>query len=194
MKTVSKIGLFGGSFDPVHRGHIALARMAARELALDEVIFIPAKQPPHKLSKQLAPARHRAAMLKTALAAYPKFSISSFELRRPSTTFTYQTVEYFKKRFPRSQLFFIIGTDSLADLATWKRISHLLELCVFVAGKRPGAAAKNAIYAHSVRFLKKAAPAISSTDIRARVAANKSLAGLVSPNVASYIRSRGLYR
>lgn len=194
MKTVSRIGLFGGSFDPVHRGHIALARMAAHELELDEVIFIPAKKPPHKLSKQLAPARHRASMLKAAIAAYPKFSISDFELKRPSTTFTYQTVEYFKKKFPGSQLFFIIGTDSLADLATWKRIGHLMELCVFVAGKRPGAAAKNAPHAGKVLFLSKAAPAISSTEIRGLAAAGHSLAGLVSPSVAGYIHRNGLYQ
>src|SRR3989339_776506 len=110
-----RLGLFGGSFDPVHCGHMELARAARGECGLDRVFFIPALRPPHKKGRALTDARHRLAMLRLAVRPYPAFSISAFELNRKTTTYTYRTLEYFRARYPGAELFFILGSDSLSE-------------------------------------------------------------------------------
>ena len=133
-----RIGLFGGSFDPVHIGHVALARSARKEFKLDKVIFIPAKVPPHKLQKRLTPANVRLKMLSAAIKPYKKFLISRYEIDRKPPTYTYQTVAHFKRFYPGSKLFFIIGMDSFVELKTWKKIDTLMGQLQFIAGKRHG--------------------------------------------------------
>ncbi len=188
-----RIGLFGGSFDPVHSGHLQLARAALSEFRLDRIIFIPARQPPHKQQRKMTAVAHRCAMLSLALRPYRSFRVSKYELNRPSTTYTYQTLRYFHRRFPRAELFFIIGSDSLAELHAWKRSGLLAKLSVFIAGKRPDAPAGKYLFPGDVRFLKKPIRRVSSSDIRERGAKGRSLKGLVPEAVRKYILKQKLY-
>lgn len=172
MGTLRRIGLFGGSFDPVHREHIRMAVLAQKKCLLDTVIFIPAQQPPHKHSKQLAPALHREAMLALALRTYPRFQINRYELGRPGTTYSYQTVRHFARLYPAARLFFIMGTDSFADLHTWKNHRALLARCSLIVVERTP---------------------VSSTDIRRRLSRGLPVQKLLPPRVEAYIRKHNLY-
>jgi len=192
MKCNSRIGLFGGSFDPVHIGHIELARAAREEFDLDKVIFIPAKQPPHKLVKHLSSAAARLKMLKAALKPFNDFTISRYELGRKPTTYTYQTAAHFKKLYPCSELFFIIGTDSLVELDTWKEIGRLVKEVRFIAGKRPGIKTGGR-YCGSVKLLKKKLPGVSSSKVRELSASGRSLRGFVPAPVEKVLRKSRLY-
>ena len=189
-----RIGLFGGSFDPVHTGHVQLARAALAELHLDRIIFIPARQPPHKKKRSLTSSARRCAMLSLALKPYPYFSLSRFELKRSSTTYTYQTLQYFRKRFPDAELFFIIGSDSLAELHRWRRSGLLAALTTFIVGKRPDVLAEKFLFPGNARFLRHPVRKVSSSDIRVRGAEGKSIRGLVPETVRKYIQKHKLYK
>jgi nicotinate-nucleotide adenylyltransferase len=190
-----RIGIFGGSFDPVHCGHIELAKAALRELRLDKVYFVPARQPPHKKKRRLSPAGDRLRMLALAIKPFPSFVISRFEIGRRTTTYTYQTLQYFKQRFPAASLYFIIGSDSLAELDTWRKAPLLRTLCTFVTGVRPGAPLPDVTASwRSVHLLAGAIQDVSSSAIRERAADGRSLRTLVPPAVARYIAQKGLYR
>lgn len=188
-----RIGLFGGSFDPVHLGHIKLSLAAREELKLDKVIFIPAKLPPHKLNKHLSPAKFRTQMLSAAIKPYKFFALSRYELDRKATTYTYQTVARFKKLYPGAALFFIIGTDSLAELRTWKKIGKLASELQFVAGRRPGVSCKGSPFLGSAKLLKKKLPGVSSSRIRVLAASGRSLKRLVPAPVEIIIQKNGIY-
>jgi nicotinate-nucleotide adenylyltransferase len=188
------IGLFGGSFDPVHTGHIKLAEAARRELGLDRVIFIPARRPPHKQNKRLSPARIRLKMLASALKPYRGFSISRYELNRRATTYTYHTAGHFKKLYPRAEIYFIIGGDSLAELRTWKNADKLAETVRFLVGKRPGVKMPSAVpFKRSVIFLKTKLPAVSSSGIRQLASSGSRLAGLVPKGAERIIVKSRVY-
>lgn len=190
-----RIGLFGGSFDPVHNGHIKLALAAREQFKLDCVVFVPARMPPHKLKKTLSSVADRLVMLYLAIRPYPRFRISPFELKRKKTTYTFETIDYFKRLLPGAKLYFIAGSDSLLELKTWKRADRLLSSCTFITGRRKGApVAKGAPYLDRVQFVKGGLPAISSSDIRERVQQGKSIKKLVPPDVEKYIANRELYR
>jgi nicotinate-nucleotide adenylyltransferase len=194
MEQQLRIGLFGGSFDPVHWGHIKLACAAKKELQLDKIFFIPAKIPPHKMQKKLSSAKKRLEMLRMAIAPYPCFFISLFELKQPHTTYTYQTVACFRKRYPNAALFFIIGGDSLNELSTWKNIGHLLTCCTFVAGKRAGVQyIAPRCPSASVQLLETPLPKVSSSEIRQKVREGKSIHRLVPPAIERYIKEHKLY-
>jgi nicotinate-nucleotide adenylyltransferase len=189
-----RLGLFGGSFDPVHRGHLQLARAAQNAFHLERVLFIPARKPPHKKDRVVSPAAQRLRMLSIALRPYPGLGISRFELRRTATTYTYQTVEYFRKRYPGAKIFFIIGSDSLAELSTWKNAEHLFSLCEFIVGKRAGFTGATIPRQAVVRFLPHLLPAVSSSLVRRNAAAGHSILKLVPPGVERYIERTGIYK
>jgi nicotinate-nucleotide adenylyltransferase len=194
MKCNLRIGLFGGSFDPVHTGHIGLAKAARDEFKLDKVVFIPAKHPPHKLKKHLAPAGIRLKMLAAAVKPYKDFAVSRYELRRKPPTYTFQTAAYFKRLYPGSKLFFIIGMDSLAELKTWKKIGSLTKQLLFLTGKRKGAKATGqGPVDSSVRILKSRLPAVSSTQIRRLVSEGKPIKGLVPPGIEKILLDSRIY-
>ena len=194
MKRNLRIGLFGGSFDPVHNGHIALAKAAKTGFDLDKVIFIPAKNPPHKQTKQPAPAGIRMKILSAAVKPYKFFSISRYELERPATTYTYQTAEHFKMLFPRAKLFFIIGADSLVELKSWKNIKRLAGMLTFIASGRHGVSIPQALpFKNSVEFLTSKIPAVSSSQVRASAALGKSIKKLVPTPVEKIILANGIY-
>lgn len=190
-----RLGIFGGSFDPVHCGHLQLALAAYKEFDLDQIVFVPARKPPHKKDKMLTPARQRVKMLSLAIEPYPCMSISFFELRRKTTTYSYQTARYFRRTHPDTDLYFIIGSDSLEELHTWKRSDILRSLCHLVVGRRKGGR-RNPAEAGTIPalFLRHPLPKVSSSDIRQRIRAGKSVRGLMPPAVERYIADNDLYR
>lgn len=196
MAKIRRIGLFGGSFDPVHAGHIRLAGTAKRVFRLDKVIFIPAYTPPHKKQKSLSSPSRRLKMLSLAIGKRRGFEVSRFEIDRKKPVYTYQTLEHFAKIFKKSRLFFIAGSDSLIDLKKWKKPERILQLAEIISGTRPGSrpvkpagvSAAGRVHLIKSRFLN-----VSSTRIRKLAKAGKPLKGLTAGSVASYIRKNELY-
>jgi len=197
-----RIGLLGGSFDPIHVGHLHIARQACVRLDLDRVVLIPAGQPPHKLAQALTDQEHRFEMARLAVAGEPCFSISRIDLDRPGPCYSVDTVRLLQELWgPEARIFFLIGADSLADLPTWHQPRRLLELCQVVAVSRPGynldLSELNARFpgAPPILLLEHVPPMdVSATEIRRRVAAGSCIEGLVPPVVAAYIEAHGLYR
>ena len=179
----------------MHNGHLELASAAVEEFSLDRVFFVPAAQPPHKRKRVLTPAPARLRMLSLALKPYPRFSVSRFEMSRGKTTYTYLTVAHFRTLYPRAQLFFIMGSDSLAELHTWKKTELIFSRCEVIAGERPGSGRSwPARFKDRIHFLSKPIADISSSSVREAVRNGRSIQTLVPPAVASYIAERGLYR
>jgi len=193
-----KVGVLGGTFDPVHRGHLALARAARDELALDEVLFVPAGQPWRKAGRIVAPAGNRLAMLRLALEGEPAFRVERLELDRPGPSYTADTLEALRAAGPDDELFCILGEDALADLPNWVRPGRILELAMLAVARREGApkAAVERLPGLSERvvWLKMSPVPVSATEIRERVRRGEPIGEMVPAAVAAYIRERGLYR
>lgn len=197
--------MLGGSFNPVHLGHLIMAQDAMEHFELSKVIFLPCAQPPHKSPGELAPAHHRLAMLEAALEGDLHFEVSDMEIERGGTSYTIDTMRVLTKEYPDMEICFIIGADSLVELHLWKDINLLLNLCRIVTLVRPG-------FDHeTLGRLNLNLPApwaekllsdvrgghlitISSTDVRYRVAEGMSIRYLVSPAVDMYISEHSLYR
>lgn len=188
MIPLKKIGLYGGSFDPVHHGHLILAREALESLGLDRVIFIPAGISPHKLDRPPAPAGLRLQMIADSIRGEKGFAWDDCEIRRPGPSFAIDTVRDFKARHPDTEIFYFIGDDNLASLHTWKDIGQLRELVVFVVlsrgGQPPG---------HGFRTITRPID-ISSTDIRNRIARALPVRYLIPDAACQIIAQHQLYR
>ncbi|MCE9660730.1 MAG: nicotinate-nucleotide adenylyltransferase [Burkholderiales bacterium] len=191
---MKRVGLFGGSFDPVHNAHVALATTALGQLALEQVRWIPVGQPWQK-SRHLSDAEDREAMVRLAIAGEPRFSLERSELRRRGPTFTLDTVRELAAAEPGTKWFLILGQDQYASLHTWRDWRELLGLVTLAIANRPGAAlAVNTQIAraeHQTVLLPMMD--VSSTEVRRRVAAGESIADLVPEAVARYIEQRRLY-
>ncbi len=196
------VGLIGGSFDPIHVGHTSIAREVHDRLGLSRMVFVPAGEPPHKLDKRLAEPEHRLAMVRLAIAGLSQFAVSRIDLDRPGPCFSVDTVRLFRDTLGvGAHLYFLIGADSLAELATWYQPRRLLRLCQVVAVERPG---YHVAREEVERLFPAALPVVhvslrspvdvSSTDIRRRIAQGRSIHGLVSDAVEQYIQRHGLYR
>ncbi len=185
---MKKIGIYGGSFDPVHHGHLILAREALETLALDEVIFILAAQSPHKPNRAPAPASLRWEMLTAAIADEPGFSASRLEIDRPPPSYSVETIESLRAAHPEAQFFFLVGEDNLPELRTWHRFDDLQKLVQFVILDRSGAEVE---YDYPVIRRK---IDISATTIRKRVASGQSIRYLVPEAVAQVIRRENIYQ
>jgi nicotinate-nucleotide adenylyltransferase len=194
--TARRIGILGGSFDPVHVAHIALARVALDTLALDTLRFMPTGDAWQK-QRVLTRAAHRVSMLQCAIEGEPRFALDVRETTRAGPSYTLDTVLELQAAEP-ADWFMVIGQDQYANLATWHRWRELLPLVTWAvagrAGVAPAAAPEVAALPHRVRFLPLPAMAVSSTDIRARLARNEPIDGLVPAPVAAYIESNHLYR
>ena len=200
-----RIGVYGGSFNPVHQAHLLLAEQAGEALDLELVIFVPARLPPHKDPVALASARDRLRMARLAVAGNPRFKVSDIELRRKGRSYTIDTANAFRKRFgARAELYFLIGADSIAELPTWRDAGDLAEICRIVAVSRPGAklpkpAALAAVLGHEKArgilkgIIRMPYLDISASDIRARVSGGRSIRYLVPREVEDYIRRKRLY-
>ena len=192
---MKRIGIFGGSFDPVHLAHVALARTALEQLHLDAVRWIPAGRQWQK-TRALTAATHRAAMVELAIAGEPRFTIDRCEIDRNGASYTYDTVRELQAAQPGAQWTLIIGQDQYAGLHTWLGWEKLLERVTLAVANRPGASLEASPEVARVDHEAVALPMmdISSTDIRARVAAGQSVDALVPVAVARYIDQHHLYR
>ncbi len=205
LSTAKRIGIMGGSFDPVHMGHLVIAQDAVERLELSEIIFIPAAIPPHKQHIQQVDAEHRMNMLKLALEQDLRFSVSEVELQRGGVSYTIDTVRALKAEQPDVEWVLIVGGDTLVDLHNWYKIDELLKLCEVASFLRPGDASLEAVASKIMlsdtqkeRLLDNVVDAhlieISSTEIRMRIAEGLSIRYLVPPEVEMYIFEHGLYR
>jgi nicotinate-nucleotide adenylyltransferase len=189
-----RLGAFGGTFDPVHNGHVAAAVNARRAMALDKVLVIPARDPWQKQDRQLAPADARLAMLEAAMAGIDGVEVSRLELDRPGPTYTADTLDEVHAAQPDTELFLIVGADAASDLATWDRQEIIRDLATIVIVSRadieePGAPGPG----WRVEHVRIPPLAISSTDLRRRVADGDPLDGLMPASAIRCLRERGLY-
>ena len=183
-----RIGIFGGTFDPIHHGHLILGREAIETLRLDRLIFIPAAASPHKLDQKSTTPDLRLEMLRAAIESEPGFQLDEMELERPPPSYAVDTAELLRFRQPTAEFFFLVGEDNVARLTTWHRFADLSQMVQFVVLDRSGVKTEHP-YPTIRRHLD-----ISATDIRNRVATGQSIRYLVPPAVEKIIRDRQLYR
>jgi len=218
-----KLGLLGGSFNPVHNGHLAIARQTREALGLDQVLFIPTSRPPHKQHGSLAPAQDRFEMVRLAIASDPSLAISDVEIRRPGKSYSIDTVRLLRQEYgAQTQLFFLIGLDAFLDFPSWRDPLTLLKLCSFVVLSRPGLSFRSIstvsllppipypsladldagrisrieaqVGTQRLTCLKLAPCAVSASDIRSRIRQGLPVANLLPPLVESYILHHHLYQ
>lgn len=199
---MKNIGVFGGTFDPIHLGHLIIAEEVRFQLSFDYILFVPAGQPWLKVNRVITPAAHRLAMLKLAIASNPDFQLSTVEIDRPGPSYTVDTIRILQLQLGKeAKLYFILGWDSLGDLPQWREPTELVKLCSLVAIPRLGCLRPD------LDFLDKVIPGvasktifvdipfigISSSEIRKRIAAGQSIRYLVPEGVERYIREHRLY-
>ncbi|UNX56411.1 nicotinate-nucleotide adenylyltransferase [Georgenia sp. TF02-10] len=185
----------GGTFDPIHHGHLVAASEVADTFHLDQVIFVPTGVQPFKRDREVTAAEHRYLMAVVATASNPRFTVSRADIDRPGTTYTIDTLRDLKATMPDAELFFITGADVLPQILTWKDADELWSLAHFVGVTRPGHLLDGTgLPSTGVSLMEVPAMAISSTDCRARVGAGKSVWYLVPDGVVQYIHKHGLYR
>lgn len=198
---MARTAVFGGSFNPIHYGHLLLADEVVEALDLDRVLFVPAAVPPHKSSAYLAPAPDRYEMVRLATAGHPKFEVSDVELRRAGPSYTVDTLA--ELRIPRADLFLIVGSETFLDLLTWREPRRIAALARLVVVPRVGSAfdPESAAAQKVVReigqeplIVRATSLPISASELRRRVREGRSVAYRVPDSVAAYVRARGLYR
>ncbi|HLG23174.1 MAG TPA: nicotinate-nucleotide adenylyltransferase [Candidatus Manganitrophaceae bacterium] len=218
-----RIGLLGGTFNPIHNGHLQIAEEVQKKLSLDRLLFIPSGDPPHKKREQIPSAEHRLEMTRLALFPYPHFEVCDIEVKRPGKSYSIQTVTELKRLYPSEKLFFIIGTDAFFDLPTWREAERLLTLCDFAILSRPGhpfsrlpdlpllrSIDRNAlmeldrggesVYTFrigpeaSLHFIRIAPIAVSASEIRKRLKKREETKNLLPESVSSYIIKNKLYQ
>ncbi len=202
---MARIGVMGGTFDPVHYGHLVTAEEARVQFDLEQVLFVPNRYPPHKALDQVTDPEHRYRMTQLAVHSNPRFAVSRLEIDRPGPSYTIDTILTLRRDHGARDLFYITGADAILQIVRgeWERSPELLNLCQFIAASRPGFP----IDVHDLRrynitgglldnlhVMEIPALAISSTDIRRRVAAGRPIRYLVPDEVAEYIGTQGLYR
>ena len=198
---MARTAAFGGSFNPIHYGHLLLADDVAEALGLDRVLFVPAARPPHKPNGDLAPAPDRYRMVELAIAGHPKFAVSDLEFRRPGPSYTVDTLEALS--IPRAELFLIVGSETFLDLLTWRAPRRVAELAQLVVVPRLGSAfdrdsvaARKVVHeiGHEPLVVRASSLPISASDLRRRVREGRSITYRLPEAVDAYIRARGLYR
>lgn len=193
MNSKPKIGLYGGSFDPIHLGHLLAARAACEEAGLDRLFFIPAAQSPFKPNSVLTPANERLRLLRLALAGCVHYEIDGREIARGGVSYTIETARDYARRFPQAELFYLIGADHVPSLAKWREAEELARLVEFIAIPRPGQSEAAFASPFRGRTLKGFPLRVSSSQIRERVKAGRPIDHLVGPTVAEAIHNYRLY-
>lgn len=196
-----RAGILGGTFDPPHVGHLVIAEEARQKLDLSEVLFVPAREPPHKRGEPVSPLQDRIEMLRLALEGYPHFFLSLVEANRPGPSYTVDTIRILRDTFGAgTELYFIMGMDSLAALPTWQEPSKLIELCHLAVLRRPGYSAdmdelekRIPGLKSQVEFIPAPELEISSSDLQSRVRMGLSIQDMVPDCVAEYISDHHLY-
>ena len=215
-----RIGVYGGTFDPAHRGHLSVARAALEKFALDELLFVPAFVPPHKRGREISAPHHRYAMLALATMSEPRLRISTIELDAPTRPFTVETMAQLQAQFPAAALFFVMGMDSFRDVTMWRAHETLLTAYSTIVAARPGYQEAENIAEHLAPALQTrvvdlrgnklptsedfdaphifvtdyVAADVSATAIRTAVEAGQSIEAFVPPVVADYVQKYSLYR
>ena len=201
---MKRIGIMGGTFNPVHKGHLALAKAAEAEFALDRIVFIPSGNPPHKRPGEVLDKEERYKMVKIAVGRIPNYSISRIELDRPGFSYAVDTIAALKRKYGKqAKLFFIMGLDSMGEILEWRKPLELFKLCEFIVGTRPGT--KLRTFRRLVKFpplqkevdkihLMELEEDLSASDIRQKLKAGRSVRRLVPIKVADYIKKKGLYQ
>lgn len=200
-----RLGIFGGSFDPVHYGHLLLAESCREQLFLDKVFFVPAGVPPHKRRAALTPAIHRLAMLELAIGGEPDFEICRFEIDREEISYTVETLRWFRAQFDQAELFLLVGADMLNDLPNWREVGEICRLAQPVGVRRGGSAPPSferlmpLLPPERLQWLMNThvdmpEVALSSSEIRRRVRHRQSIRFRVPKAVEQYIFTHGLYR
>ncbi len=197
------LGLMGGTFDPIHLGHLVSAEEARQQFALDYVVFVPAGFPPHKEKAKISAPEHRYLMTTLAVMSNPAFVVSRLEVDKPEPSYTIDTVRHFARhKAPGANLYFITGADAIMEILTWKDYEELLDVCTFIAVSRPGYSLERLWETvgsdcppvmQKVHLLEIPALAISSTFIRERAALGKTIKYLTPEPVEQYIKKHGLY-
>lgn len=199
MRKQLRLGIMGGTFDPIHYGHLVAAEEALVQFSLDRVIFMPTGEPARKTHQQVTPAEHRYLMTVIATASNPDFAVSRLEVDRPGVTYTVDTMLELRAMYgPETDLFFITGADAILDILTWKDSARLAGTCTLIAATRPGydlsrLSTQPGADAFAIEPMEVPALAISSTDIRTRIAARRPVRYLLPEAVATYIRKNRLY-
>lgn len=190
-----RIGIFGGSFNPIHTGHLIVSEEILNSLQLDSVLFVPSAIPPHKGTTDLAPFADRFRMIELAIEDNPRFQVDDIELRLSGKSFTVRTLRQFKKSNPDWEIYFLLGLDSLLEIKTWKEPDSIFDLCQMIVFDRPGYNREDveAEIASRVFFSEATRIGISASMIREKLQKGGSIRYLVPESVERYIRSSGLY-
>jgi nicotinate-nucleotide adenylyltransferase len=199
---MNSLAIMGGTFDPIHNGHLVVAEQVRHSFACDKVLFVPAASPPHKNESTITAVADRLAMTKMAVESNPWFEVSALEIERPGPSYTIDTVREIKKNYQPENLYFITGADAVLEILSWKDVNNLLASCKFIAATRPGYDLSNLqqrLKALPKEYFKNIIPfyvpslSISSTDIRNRVASGKPIKYLLPESVERYIYDNLLY-
>jgi nicotinate-nucleotide adenylyltransferase len=189
-----RLGVMGGTFDPIHHGHLVAASEVQTRFGLDEVVFVPTGQPWQKDAREVSPAEHRYLMTVIATASNPRFTVSRVDIDRPGLTYTIDTLRDLRNERPDAELFFITGADALAQILSWKDADELFDLAHFIGVTRPGyVLSESGLPADRVTLQEVPAMAISSTDCRARVERAEPVWYLVPDGVVQYVNKYRLY-
>lgn len=199
---MKKMGLFGGTFDPIHKGHISMALRLAQKLDLDGVVLMPTFVPPHKIKENMASAAHRLAMCRLATEDHPRLCVSDLELQRGGASFTVDTLTALSEQYPDTQWHLLVGADMFTTLRTWHRFADIAQMAVLCTIAREGTDTERlteyaaALQADGIDCFVDVSPVepYSSTQVRERIAAGETVADLVGEKVDAYIRANGLYR
>ena len=187
-----RIGILGGTFNPIHKGHLRLASHCRHRLKLDKVIFVPVNIPPHKSKAGILPAKQRYKMVAMAIKPRRHFEVSDYEIKSGGTSYSIRMLKAFRRKFgKRAKLFFLAGTDSAPQLSLWKDINKIIKLADFIVASRPG---HKLGQFPGIRFISIPTPNISSTAVRRRLRRGLSVKKLLPAVVGDYIIKKGLYR
>ena len=201
---MKRIGIMGGTFNPIHNGHLLIAEEAMKKFVLDKIVFVPAGLPPHKTQAEIIDKEHRYKMIRLAIKGHKHFSASRIEMDRPGYSYAVDTFSDFHRKYGRkAKIFYIMGLDSINDILNWKKPLELFRFCEFVVATRPGSSIK--VFKRLVKFppLQKEVDKIhlievninlSATVIRDLIQSGKSIAKLVPPKAVKYIKEKGLFR
>ena len=200
-----RLGLLGGTFDPIHYGHLMLAECCREQCRLDQVFFLPAAVPPHKQARAVTSTENRVAMIEAALEGQSSIAVSRYEVDRGGVNYTVHTLEHFHREFPQAEFFFIMGADMLADLPNWREAPRVCTLATPTVARRAGTKPPDFDLLHTITSAERIEQmrlhqvempeiGISSSEIRRRVAAGSSIRYWTPPAVEQYICTHGLYR
>ena len=202
LNKVPRLGIMGGTFDPVHYGHLVAAEMARSEFDLGKVLFIPSGIPPHKMRRDISAAKLRYEMVEMAIRDNPEFDLSAVEIERKGPSYTVETLRLIHRSWPEHELYFITGTDALLEIFSWREAEEILTMIQFIGAARPGFDASDFLLKVQqehpetqgrIHYLEVPALAISSTDIRARVSQGQPIRYLLPESVRLFIQQHGLY-